>query len=258
MKTNHSEQIAPISKAYCHELKKLHQKKFRRLENKTLVEGLNLIEQLHSNGVFPIEIVCKGTEALPKFVNEADTMIWTAKEPEYQYLSDTDNPQPIMAVFNIPLFEIKTYRAILFLDGIQDPGNLGTIFRIAAAFNFDGIVLSSGCCEVFSPKVIRASLGSVFWVPSIVVDESWLAKQKAIKIGMDSHSKSSIEDINLKQNEPIILVIGSESSGIAESLKPELTHTVSITISNKMESINAAVATGIAAYIVSKQLFLLT
>lgn len=257
MSLNQSDTILTLSKSYCHELKKLHQKKFRKIERKTLVEGFNLIEQLFSNGIIPAEIVSNNQTLIPGFL-EGKCKIWIAKEPEYQYLADTETPQPIMAVYSLPEYGIEDYKALLYLDGIQDPGNLGTIFRVAAAFNFDGIVLSSECCDAFSPKVIRASLGSVFWIPSIIADKDWLSNQSAIKIGLDSHSKISIDDVNINRESSVILIIGSESKGINKTIQSALTYEVAIPIYRKMESINASVATGIAAYVVSKKLFLLT
>jgi len=112
----------------------------------------------------------------------------------------------------------------------------------------NGIVLSPDCCEVFSPKVVRASLGSVFWMPSIVENNTWLAEQKAMKVGLSSHGNVKLHDIKLTPNQPIIIVIGSEANGIRQEVIAELTEMATIPISSTMESLNAAVAAGIAVY----------
>jgi TrmH family RNA methyltransferase len=146
----------------------------------------------------------------------------------------------------------------MYLDGIQDPGNLGTIFRIATAFGFDGVVLSPDCCEVFSPKVIRASLGSVFWIPSLIGDLEWLKSQDALKIGLDAGAETPLNRIKIATGETVILVVGSEGNGIRREVLSLLDIKTCIPISKDMESLNASVAAGIAAYELSGRLFLLT
>lgn len=250
--------IEPISKAHFKTLKELLQKKHRLEEGRTLVEGLNLIEQLLANGLMPREVITSNSAVLPKEVFAHKVKIYSAKETELQALSETKNPQSLIAVYDIPVFEIDNYDAVLYLDGIQDPGNLGTIFRTAAAFGFNAIILSRGCSEVFSPKVIRASLGSVFWIPSMTADTDWLQQQKAVKLGLDASSKKRINELNKEIKKPVVLVIGSESQGLNPEVKEALDYCVSIPMSNEMESLNAAVATGIAAYYVAQKVFLLT
>lgn len=250
--------INHISKNQIHDLKKLQQKKHRKLEGVTLVEGWNLFEQLVANGKTPEQIITTQADNIKQKYHNLTCPIYSATEQELKALAETDTPQSIVAVFCIPEFSIPAYRAILYLDGIRDPGNVGTIFRIATAFGFNGIALSPDCCEVFSPKVIRASLGSVFWVPSFTAGESWLKEQNADIIGLIGNSKTSFSELKTNTTRGVVLVIGSEGSGISSSVKATLTHEVRIPISNEMESLNAAVAAGIGAYEISHRLFLLT
>jgi len=244
--------IHPISKIHLQELQKLHQKKFRKTEQKVVVEGWNLIEQLIYNRIYPMEIITSQPDMLQGKLIEQDCRFYSALEHEIAKLADTETPQPILAVYPIPEFNLTNYQIILYLDGIQDPGNLGTIFRIAASFNLDGIALSPTCCEVFSPKVIRASLGSVFWIPSISADANWLHAQKAEKVGLIAKSKTKLCELSLAKAKQVIIVIGSEGNGIGTEVGAELTHEVSIPISRQMESLNAAVAAGIAVYEISR------
>jgi TrmH family RNA methyltransferase len=258
IKSNNQENFTPLSKIHLSELKKLQQKKFRSLEKQVLVEGWNLIEQLIANGIKPIKVISTQPDEVLHKLSGLDCPVISAKEQELRSLAETETPQAIIAVYKIPLFTISSYRAMLYLDGIQDPGNLGAIFRIAAAFNLDGIALSQDCCDVFSPKVIRASLGSVFWRPSITADENWLKKQAVNKIGLMANSDLKLADLQLEQEKPILIVIGSEGNGIRNNVRAELTSEVSIPIAKQMESLNAAVAAGIAIYEISQRLFLLT
>jgi TrmH family RNA methyltransferase len=171
-----------------------------------------------------------------------------SKPHEINQLADTENPQPVIGIYAIPEHEIKDYKLALYLDGIHDPGNLGTVFRTASAFEVDAIFLSPDCCEVWSPKVIRASLGSVFWLPSEVADAAKLAEQKAEKAGLMMNGKVSLKEFNPDKTKPLILVIGSEAHGISHDVLAVLTQTVRIPISQKMESLNAAVSAAIALY----------
>lgn len=259
MKDNTQSEFPELSKAHLATLRKLHQKKFRRIEKLVLVEGWNLIEQLIANGYKPVEVITTLPPVVKFTFPTMGCPIYHAEEHELEILSETDFPQSLVAVYRIPEVGLsKKNKLLLFLDGIQDPGNLGTIFRIATAFKVDGIVLSYECCEVFLPKVVRASMGSVFWMPTLVADDEWLMEQKAEKIGLIANSKVSLRDVKIDQDKPVIVVIGSESNGISEVVRVELTQEVFIPMSGLMESLNAGVATGIAAYEISQRLFLLT
>jgi len=246
--------ILPLSKSHLSELKKLKQKKFRRLENQTLVEGRNLIEQLIANGFAPEEIITSSAESVSEILGKTKCDIYTAKPHEINELTDTETPQPIASVYEIPQFSITEYKVVLYLDGIRDPGNLGAIFRTAAAFSVGGIVLSPDCCEVFAPKVVRASLGSVFFLPSEVCEPSWLKTQSAEKICLVMDGSISLQDLKLDKTKPVIVIIGSEGSGISEEVLSSADQKVCIPISKKMESLNAAVSAGIAVYEIMNKL----
>ncbi len=239
--------MGELSKNHLHELKKLKQKKYRLESNQTLAEGFNLIEQLAANGIFPEEIIA-GDIAKALSIPNLRCKILLARPHELETLADTETPQPMLGIYAIPSTGFEDYRMALYLDGIRDPGNLGTIFRSAAAFGLDGVVLSQDCCEVFSPKVIRASLGSVFWVPSLTAGPEWLQRQDALKAGLSSNGSSSLRDFRIDKSKQLIIVMGSESRGISPEIRALLDAEVRIPISDRMESLNAATATGIALY----------
>lgn len=246
--------ILPLSKSHLSELKKLKLKKFRRLENQTLVEGRNLIEQLIANGFAPEEIIAVNADSVTDILGKTKCDIYTAKPHEINELTDTETPQPLAAVFEIPQFNITEYKLVLYLDGIRDPGNLGAIFRTAAAFKVDGIVLSPDCCEVFAPKVVRASLGSVFFLPSEIRETSWLKSQTSQKVALVMDGNTKLQELELDKTKPVIVIIGSEGSGISEEVLSTANQKVCIPISEKMESLNAAVSAGIAVYEITDKL----
>jgi len=247
---NNAISYPPLSKQHFSDLLKLKQKKFCIINGKTLAEGVNLIGQLCQNGISPSEIITSQPHLADVFAEKVRCRIYLTGEKEMAKLTETTSPAPLVSVMNIPKFELKNYKRLLYLAGIKDPGNMGTMFRIAAAFNWDGVVLAPECCEVFSPKVIRASLGSVFWLPSDTKDTDWLKGQNAVKIGLEVRAKQTLDEFtqNLNPEQALILVIGSEAEGISSQIKQELTLSVKIPLCGRMESLNAAVAAGIAIY----------
>ena len=165
-------------------------------------------------------------------------------------ICDTRQPQALAALYDIPMQRLVEFNRAIYLDRISDPGNLGTIFRTAAAFCIEQIILSPQCCEPTSPKVIRASLGSVFWVPYIVEGYDWLLSQNALTIAADAKAQASLGSLTVPLKDPsghnkIILVIGSEAHGVDESILRNCTQRIRIDMHESMESLNASVAAGI-------------
>lgn len=238
-----------LSKNLLGSLLQLKQKKYRKLTGKTLAEGANLLEQLIGNGMLPELLVTTEPDKAVQLLGGRDIPVYTARENELKKLTETETPQPWVGVYAIPDAEIKAYKNLVYLDGIRDPGNLGAIFRIAAAFDLDGIVLSEDCCEVFSPKVVRASLGSVFWIAHQVAGYDWLQAQPADIVGLVMDSPVRITEYKRKDvSKPLIVVVGSEGAGIRSEVAKVITQRLSIPISQKMESLNASVAAGIALF----------
>jgi len=241
-------QFTPLSKAHLTELKKLRQKKFRQQERLTLVEGKNLIEQLISNGIQPLELIVSEHANLGDLLSRVVCPVWSAGNAALSMLTETETPQQVVGVYRTAQKELTKYQFILYLDGIRDPGNLGTIFRTTAAFGLDGIVLSPDCCDIFNPKVIRASLGSVFWLPCRIEAANWLSQQTAAKIGLKAQATHTLRSVLKQVSPPFILAIGSEGSGLNPAVEQALDTLAAIPIRSEMESLNAAVTAGIAIY----------
>jgi len=248
MQKSADSQMEPLSKSLFAELKKLQQKKYRKAEGQVPVEGKNLVEQLLDNGRLPLMAITSESETAMFLQAKGVQRIYQAKPHEISRLADTETPQDLVCIYPIPSFTLEKYRILLYLDGIQDPGNLGTIFRTSAAFNIDGIVLSPDCCEVFSPKVIRASLGSVFWHPSKVAGSEWLSLQEADKTGLAVSGGIGLKDFEFSAERSLIIVMGSEGSGIRPEVERCLDRKVTIHIAAEMESLNVSVTTGIVLY----------
>ena len=157
-------------------------------------------------------------------------------------------PQGIAAVISVkePKREKLTQaQRVVYLDRVQDPGNFGTIIRTADAFGFDAVILSKECADLYSPKVIRSAMGSVFHLEIYrdfsVEDLKGLGK----KIYSSSLEASSMpESIEL----PAVLVIGNEGQGISDEIKGVTDEFVKIPMAGNAESLNASIAAGILLY----------
>jgi len=234
-----------ISKAHLKELMKLKQKKYRESTSKVLVEGVRLIQQLIENNIPILELITT-SESIDKQQYTADKY-FKLEEWQIQKPSSTKHPQEMLALISIKFPAIENNNFLLYLENIQEPGNLGTIFRTALAANVDGIILSPDCCELTNPKVIRSSLGSVFLLPSKTETIDWLFKQDSLIISTSSHQAQNIFDIHIPE-ENKILVLGSEAHGISQEILDASKYRVKIPISNKIESLNVAAAAAISIY----------
>lgn len=237
--------FSELTNNHVKELTKLQQKKYRMLQKKTIVEGVRLIDQLMDYSISFDELIVTNP-------NKFDTSHYSAKqisianEDQMKKITSTKTPQNIAAVINTIPIPIKETQFLLYLDGISDPGNLGTIFRTATAAGVSGIILSPNCCEIYNPKVIRASLGSVFHLPSETHDHTWLKSLQTTIVATTLEDSTNL--FEFEKPASLMLVIGSEAFGISKEILQIANHKVKIPIVGNIESINAAVAAGIAIY----------
>ncbi len=232
-----------ITKNKIKELAKLNQKKYRELSSNIIVEGVRLIEQISYYGIELLELY---------FTERFQNNLFLCKnnfevtEQQLQKITNTKNPQPIAALVSKKKICLTNNNFILYLDGVKEPGNLGAIIRTAAALNVDGIVLSPDCCELYNPKVIRASLGAIFQLPIEIHDIEWLKKSNATIVSTAMKNAENLFTFSKPQK--IILVIGSEAFGVSGEILAISHKTVKIPISENIESLNVAVATGITIF----------
>lgn len=233
-----------LSKIKLKTISKLKQKKYRLMEGQVVVEGIRTLSQIKDYGIIPLE----------QYRLDSVSSIWddvptfTLQEWEMRKICSSENPQTVAALFSVPRARSVEFRSAFYLDGIGDPGNLGTIFRLAAAFLIDCIFLSPQCVEVSSPKVIRASLGSVYQVPFEIMTHSSLNATQALMVITDSHKGIPLKDFHPVLDERIIVVLGSEAHGIAKELRSATAKKIHIQTSSQIESLNVSVAAGIIAH----------
>ncbi len=235
--------------------KSLKERKGRKETGCFLVEGRKMVEEALASA-FPVEAVLVDADRMGEFTLPQNVPAFTMPSHVLLAVCDTKTPQGIAAVVrmaDVPL----TGSRLVAMDGVQDPGNVGTIIRTADAAGFDGVILSSQCADVFSPKVLRATMGSIFRMGIRVTDDLPGTLQGMVSEGASVLS-SQLDGEPFYQRSPLnerfVLVIGSEGNGVTEEVKAVATHRVKLPMRGGAESLNAAVAAGIMMYELTRDL----
>jgi RNA methyltransferase, TrmH family len=243
-----------LSKNELKETASLLQKKYRKEKSKFIVEGKKLIFEAVTSG-FKCELIVSTNhfnEIASDFFEEKKVKSIrheAVKQIEFEKLSDTKTPQGIIGVFQKQNSPKQNYSSniIVALENISDPGNLGTILRNSDWFGFRQIILSENCAEIFNPKVIRSSAGSVFHLEIFEEEnfvESLLAlKKKNYKIFSSDLAGENIYGINSK--EKCVIVFCNEGNGPTNELLSISDSKITIPKIGKAESLNVASASAI-------------
>ncbi len=234
------------------EIKKLKEKKYRKTA--FIVEGIKMIkEAISEKAEIDTIIIREDTELDFKLDSELEKKVIHVTKNVFETISDVVSPQGVLVVINKKIDDNKISKHvdyILALDGIQDPGNLGTIIRTADSANIKQILVSKDTVDSYSPKVVRSTMGAIYRVKIIECED--LAKTlKSLQttgfeiVTTDLHTDKSIYDMNYNKK---IVVIGNEANGVTPEIKELSNYRVKIPMLGKTESLNAAVATGIMIY----------
>jgi len=262
--------------------KLIEQSKARKEEGLFVIEGARIMSEA------PPELV-REVYVSESFKGDLDLSIYPNVEyvsnEVFRSISDTVNPQGIAAVLAQPAYNaesvftaIEQYDAlvrqsltgfdqvgdiiaqmweaklgrfkILILDDIQDPGNLGTMIRTAEAAGVSLVVMSQGCADIFNPKVIRSTMGSIFRVPFIVTElVSEIEQLKIAGVQVVATALNADGLYNEMEYEPkVAVVIGNEGNGISKDVLNSVSCTVKIPMQGQVESLNAAVSAGVVLY----------
>ena len=229
-----------ISKNKLKQYQQLHLKKFRQKYGLFVVEGLKSVNEL-LNSDFEVEhIVCTEDEIANTIDNQAFN-VSIISQKELAKISKFKNPQSILAIAKIRELKFPNGAWSIALDNINDPGNLGTILRIADWYNIRHIYLSHDCVDLFNPKVIQSSMGSFC---RLAVEYCDLGE----KLENQEVYAAVLEGENIRKIKASrgVLLIGNEANGINPELLVSIKHkTISIPGNQQTESLNAAVATAI-------------
>jgi TrmH family RNA methyltransferase len=186
----------------------------------------------------------------------SDTPVHILENGVLERVASTTSPQPVIAIVRRRTFgidSIKTAQWVVVADGISDPGNLGTIFRSAEAAGASAVVLTPGTVEAFNPKVVRASAGSMFYVPIIEDVKTYKLQAAGFRvIGTSSHDQEgSIDYISADFTDRVAIVVGNEAHGLVDS--SNIDQWVMVPHRGRSESLNVAMAATLVCFEVAKQ-----
>lgn len=248
---------------------KLLDRKYREREGKFLLEGVHLVKEALDAG-WPLEAVVfdEGADVFGQFESYleedgADGPAWVPASPDViAKCSGTETPQPIFAVaMKRPPERDALFAApralVAVLDGVQDPGNVGTIVRSAAACGATAVVLGKGTADLYNPKTIRATMGALFHVP--VLDAADLTEllpearaRGAAIAGTSLQSSRSCYDYDFGTR-GVWLVFGNEGAGMSEQASALVDDNVIIPMSGRAESLNVAMAATVLLFEARRQ-----
>ena len=248
--TNQNKQVKRILK-----LKKSARE--RRKEKLFIVEGIRMFEEIPEDRLYK-------TYVTEEFL-EAHRELFQKKNPELvssqimKELSDTMTPQGVLALVKIREFHMEQLARndalLLVLENLQDPGNLGTILRTGEGAGVTGIIMSRDTVDIYNPKVIRSTMGSIFRVPFVYADDMNEVIRFLKKNQITTYA-AHLDGTNYTKedyNKGTAFFIGNEGNGLSRELTRAADHMIRIPMNGKVESLNAAMAAGLLMYEARRQ-----
>lgn len=222
---------------------------YRRAQGLFLLEGVKLLEECAKWNGLVDTLVCAEGIVLPFIPPSADRTV-TVPGNLLKTLSTVESPQGVLAVCKVPSLvapEALPGSRYLVLDGMQDPGNVGTVWRTADAFGADGLFLLPGCADPYGPKTVRATMGACFRLPVWEIElEGLSARLSAASIPLRAAALGAdTADVRVVDWSRAAAVIGSEGRGVSARVLAACASTVKIPMRERCESLNAAVAASV-------------
>ena len=246
-------------------IRDLRLRRGRERRGLALAEGVRLIEEALAAGIgfrgAAVAPALEGTtrgKALKAALERAGVALTPVTDRELVELADTEHPQGVVAVIEPRTWSLGDVpvgqdAVILVLDGVQDPGNVGTIIRTAFALGGAGVVALKGTAELHNPKVVRGSIGALFRLPAVSVSEAelvpWVAERRLDLWVADARGEPVPPPSGAAAaRRPIALALGSEGAGVSATLAARAMRRVGVPLAPGAESLNVAVAAGILLY----------
>ncbi|MBR3148726.1 MAG: RNA methyltransferase [Eubacterium sp.] len=227
----------------------------RQREGLFVLEGARLCFDV-LNSVYKVKYLLVTERALEKYGEEINSLCdvsdsaYIITEEISDKLSDTASPQGIFAVCKVQENAAEYSKKLIALDNVQDPSNVGAVIRTAEALGVDGVILYN-CCDVYNPKVLRASMGSVLRIKLFVCDdlETELSSMKdGYKIYSTVPNSTAVKITDVDFSVPTVCVIGNEANGVEENIKALSDALITIPMLGRAESLNASVAASITMW----------
>ena len=256
--------ISSMNNAQIKNLALLQRKpKARKEQGLFAVEGIKMLEEAKACGllvkIYMSESFCNDAPKKPNFIHQSDYEI--VADGIFKQVTDTITPQGIMGVVKAPSYMLDSIRKepdgfLMLLEDIRDPGNLGTIIRTAEGAGVTGIILNRSCADILQPKVVRATMGSIYRVPYYEAEDftGLLAKLKAEGFKLyAAHLSGRSYDTEGSFLGKCGLLIGNEANGLSKEASALADNLIKIPMEGNVESLNAAIAAAILMYEAARQ-----
>lgn len=257
--------ITANGNSHVKEISKLNKDaKLRKTQGVFVVEGIRMFQEIPEGQMekacFSESFVNKNPEVFEACKRRTDLEVYVLKDSVFNSVSQTKTPQGCLGVVKCPKYCFedvvpKDKGAYLVLENIQDPGNLGTIFRSAEAAGIKGILMNEGCCDVYNPKVVRSTMGAIFRVPHFKSDnlpETIDEMKKRDVFICGAHLKGS-DLYDTKLPERVAFLIGNEGNGLTDEVSKKADLLVRIPMEGQVESLNAAISATLLSYEAMRQ-----
>lgn len=230
------------------QIKKLHQKKYRK--ESYLIEGWHLLDEALASGAIIERIFV--LEEFAEKVAGLGSVVFVTREILIE-LADSQTPQGVVAQIALPKQDLPANLSgkYLFLEDVQDPGNVGTMIRTADAAGLDAVFISDKSADIYNLKVLRSMQGSHFHLPIYRVARGQLldlCKENQVPVLATTLSKDSVDYKQVTVPNEFLLVMGNEGQGISHEMTQKADQLVHITMPGQAESLNVAVAAGILLF----------
>lgn len=215
----------------------LKESKYRKEYGEFLAEGKKSLEMALKAGNVKEIFTVKVLKEVPSDITQ-----YLVKPELLKKISSSINPEGIVFVCNIVNRKPKRLKKVVYLDHLNDPGNVGTILRTALAFSYDAVIFSPNSCDPYNEKVVAASKGAIFLLPILFGDlKEYICDKEVI---VSALAKTAVDIRELKTPEAFILVVGNEANGVSDETMKLASIITKIEIAN-IDSLNVAIAAGI-------------
>lgn len=237
------EKITSIGNAKIQDVKKLLSSKSHRYESMRFVaEGVNIVKDIPNGYVLQLFMTEEAYQNYKDIATNCEDL-YIVSDKVMVAISDTKSPSGVVAVCKMASYAEDGEISIV-LDGLQDPGNAGTIIRTAVACGVSTIYCFGECVDLYSPKVVRSSMGGIFFVNVKKLQSKAHLNCKLFVLDMAGENLFDCKDIPSN----FALLVGNESRGVSKEMRESADKVLSLPMSKNMESLNAGVSVSVALY----------
>ncbi|MDD4371524.1 MAG: RNA methyltransferase [Anaerostipes sp.] len=229
----------------------------RRKSGQFVVEGIRMFEEIPTSLYQKTFVTEHFYEAHKDLINGDYDIV---SDEVMKDMSDTQTPQGVLSLVRCPAYTLEDVisqkeQNLLFLENLQDPGNLGTILRTGEGAGIGGIIMTKETVDIFNPKVIRSTMGSIFRVPFVYIEDTMevVKRLKEEKITLYAAHLDGVDFTKEPFETQSCFLIGNEGNGLTDELSKNADKLIRIPMDGKVESLNAAMASGLLMYEARRQ-----